>query len=87
MTGRQIDLVQQSFQEVMRISVRSARLFYQCRFELEPSLRPMFRGEDRSRRLMQTIDVAAVGSLGEKEARSVPSRNPRGSGADAIARR
>jgi len=62
MTGRQIELVQQSFQEIKRISVQSARLFYQCLFELEPSLLPMFRGEDQGRRLMQTIG-AAVGSL------------------------
>jgi hemoglobin-like flavoprotein len=64
MNSRQIELVQQSFSKVQPIAVEAARLFYQRLFELDPSLRPMFRGdiEEQGRKLMQIIGVA-VGSL------------------------
>jgi hemoglobin-like flavoprotein len=64
MTGRQIDLVQQSFEVVKPNSMQAARLFYQRLFELDASLRPMFRGdiEEQGRKLMQMLGVA-VGAL------------------------
>ena len=64
MTPRQIELVQASFKQVQPIAVEAARLFYERLFEIDPSLRPMFRGdlEEQGRKLMQMIGVA-VGSL------------------------
>jgi hemoglobin-like flavoprotein len=64
MNSRQIELVQESFSKVQPIAVEAARLFYQRLFEIDPSLRPMFRGdiEEQGRKLMQIIGVA-VGSL------------------------
>jgi hemoglobin-like flavoprotein len=64
MNSRQIELVQESFSKVQPIAVEAARLFYQRLFEIDPSLRHMFRGdiEEQGRKLMQIIGVA-VGSL------------------------
>ena len=64
MNTREIELVQESFAKVQPIAVGAARLFYQRLFEIDPSLRPMFRGdlEQQGRKLMQIIGVA-VGSL------------------------
>ena len=64
MNSRQIELVQESFSKVQPIAVEAARLFYKRLFELDPSLRPMFRGdiEEQGRKLMQIMGVA-VGSL------------------------
>src|SRR5262249_1989897 len=58
------ELVQQSFSKVQPIAAEAARLFYQRLFQLDPSLRPMFRGdiEEQGRKLMQMIGVA-VSSL------------------------
>ena len=64
MNSRQIELVQETFSKIQPIAVEAARLFYQRLFEIDPSLRPMFRGdiEEQGRKLMQIIGVA-VGSL------------------------
>lgn len=45
MNPRQIDLVQQSFAKVKPIGNVAAALFYDRLFTLDPSLRPMFKGE------------------------------------------
>src|SRR5215475_5769331 len=62
MNSRQIELVQESFSKVQPIAVEAARLFYQRLFEIDPSLRPMFRGdiEEQGRKLMQIIGVAVA---------------------------
>src|SRR5215831_13491440 len=64
MNTREIELVQESFAKVQPIAVEAARLFYQRLFEIDPLLRPMFRGdiEEQGRKLMQIIGVA-VSSL------------------------
>jgi hemoglobin-like flavoprotein len=64
MTATQIELVQTTFKTVQTISAEAARLFYARLFEIDPSLRPMFRGdmEEQGRKLMQMLG-AAVGSL------------------------
>ncbi len=64
MTPQQITLVQNSFAQVARISDQAAALFYARLFELDPSLRPMFRGDlqQQGRKLMQMLALA-VGSL------------------------
>jgi hemoglobin-like flavoprotein len=64
MTSRQIDLVQESFQPVQAIATEAARLFYSRLFEIDPALRPMFRGDlsEQGKKLMQVLAVG-VGSL------------------------
>jgi len=63
MTPEQIVLVQTSFAQVLPIADTAAVLFYQRLFELDPSLRPMFRGDmaEQGRKLMQTIAVVVAG--------------------------
>ena len=64
MTPRQINLVQASFEDVRPIADTAAKLFYQRLFELDPSLRSLFRTnmEDQGRKLMDTLGVI-VGHL------------------------
>ena len=59
MTSRQIDLVQESFQPVQAIATEAARLFYGRLFEIDPTLRPMFRGDlnEQGKKLMQVLAV------------------------------
>ena len=45
MNKNQIALVQTSFAQVLPIADDAAALFYTRLFELDPSLRPMFRGD------------------------------------------
>jgi hemoglobin-like flavoprotein len=68
MTSKQIELVQTSFKTVQTISEEAARLFYRRLFEIDSSLRPMFRGdlEEQWRKLMQMLG-AAVDSLNKFE--------------------
>src|SRR5881628_200425 len=63
MNPEQIMLVQASFVLVMPIAETAAALFYGRLFELDPSLRPMFRGDmaEQGRKLMQTIAVVVHG--------------------------
>jgi hemoglobin-like flavoprotein len=68
MTPSQIDHVKNSFAAVRPISDRAGMLFYERLFALDPSLRPLFKGdiETQSRQLMQMIAVA-VDSLDRLE--------------------
>jgi hemoglobin-like flavoprotein len=63
-TQEQKALVQQSFTQVLPISEQAAALFYSRLFQLDPSLRPLFRGDikDQGRKLMQMIGFC-VGKL------------------------
>jgi hemoglobin-like flavoprotein len=63
MTPQQIDLVQQSFSRVQPIADAAAELFYDRLFTLDPSLRPLFRGDmkQQGRMLMSVIGVAVNG--------------------------
>lgn len=63
MTPTQIALVQQTFEQVKPIADTAADLFYQRLFQLDPSLRPMFRGDmqEQGRKLMQMLSVAVAG--------------------------
>src|SRR5215469_4895611 len=69
MTPAQVALVQETFQPVRQISDAAAGMFYARLFELDPSLRPMFRGdlEEQGRKLMQMMGVA-VASLTKLDA-------------------
>jgi hemoglobin-like flavoprotein len=60
MTSRQIELVQSSFRSITPIAEQAAALFYARLFELDPSLRPLFRGDlpSQSRKLMDTLSLA-----------------------------
>jgi hemoglobin-like flavoprotein len=63
MTPEQIALVQASFAQVLPIADIAAKLFYGRLFELDPSLRPMFKGdmEEQGRKLMTTLKVVVNG--------------------------
>ena len=63
MTPHQKMLVQTSFAQVAPIDETAAALFYNRLFELDPALRPMFRGdiEEQGRKLMQMLAVAVRG--------------------------
>jgi hemoglobin-like flavoprotein len=63
MTPTQIVLIEQSFAQVAPIADVAADLFYTRLFELDPSLRPMFKGDmqEQGRKLMQTISVVVHG--------------------------
>ena len=63
MTKERVALVQQSFFKVLPISDLAAQLFYKRLFEMDPSVRPMFKGnmEEQGRKLMQMIGMAVTG--------------------------
>jgi hemoglobin-like flavoprotein len=63
MNSEQIMLVQTSFALVLPIADTAAALFYQRLFELDPSLRPMFRGDiqEQGRKLMSMLKIAVNG--------------------------
>jgi hemoglobin-like flavoprotein len=56
-------LVQESFRLVVPIADTAAELFYARLFELDPSLRMLFRGDmrEQGRKLMQMLTVAVRG--------------------------
>src|SRR5690349_9794217 len=62
-TVHQKHLVQSTFASIATIADAAAVLFYQRLFELDPSLRPMFRGDmaEQRRKLMQMITAAVKG--------------------------
>jgi len=83
MTPEQIALVQSSFAQVLPIADTAATLFYGRLFELDPSLKPLFKGDmqEQGRKLMTMIRlvvnglnrldqlVPAVQELGRRHAR------------------
>ena len=62
-TSAQKTLVQDSFVDIATIADDAAVLFYQRLFELDPSLRPMFRGDmaEQRKKLMQMLTAAVKG--------------------------
>lgn len=73
MTPNEITLVKESFRQVAPISDQAAAIFYARLFELDPSLRPLFRGDmvEQGRKLMAMIAMV-VASL-DKLDRLVPT--------------
>ena len=63
MNNEQKLLVQKSFEKVAPIADLAAELFYGRLFELDPTLKPMFRGDikDQGKKLMSTLKVAVAG--------------------------
>jgi hemoglobin-like flavoprotein len=62
MTPEKIDLVQSTFRKVVPISDSAAELFYARLFELDPSLKPLFKGDMKvqGKKLMQMIGTAVA---------------------------
>jgi hemoglobin-like flavoprotein len=56
-------LVQTSFAQVQPIADAAAALFYRRLFELDPTLRPLFKGdmEEQGRKLMEMLALAVKG--------------------------
>jgi hemoglobin-like flavoprotein len=63
MNPEQIKLVQSTFADVRPIAAVAAESFYNRLFHLDPSLRPMFKGdmETQGRMLMTVLDSAVTG--------------------------
>lgn len=63
MTPEQVQLVKTSFASVRPIAERAGMMFYDRLFELDPTLRPMFKGEisEQSGTLMRMIASAVSG--------------------------
>jgi hemoglobin-like flavoprotein len=64
MNPTQVDLVQSSFSKVVPIADVAAELFYNRLFELDPSLRALFRSDmkEQGKKLMAALQ-AVVGNL------------------------
>lgn len=62
MTPEQIKLVQTSWDKVKPISEQAAELFYGRLFDLDPSLKPLFKGDmkDQGKKLMATLNLAVM---------------------------
>ncbi|WP_199688189.1 globin family protein [Noviherbaspirillum sedimenti] len=62
MTPLQITLVQTSWQKVVPIKEKAAELFYGKLFEMDPSLKPMFKGDivEQGRKLMAMINTVVM---------------------------
>ena len=66
MTPEQVELVQQSFAQVVPIADKAAEIFYSRLFELAPAVKPLFRGDmaEQRRKLVATLAVV-VGGLSD----------------------
>lgn len=62
MTPDNIALVKRSWQQVRPIQETAAELFYGRLFELDPALRPLFKGDmaEQGRKLMTMINMVVV---------------------------
>ena len=63
MTPIQVELVQSTWDKVVPIQDTAANLFYSKLFELDPTLRPLFKDDmtEQRRKLMTMIGVAVKG--------------------------
>lgn len=63
MDQKKVELVQSSFQKVAPIADKAAEIFYAKLFELDPSLKPLFKGDmkDQGKKLMTMIGTAVNG--------------------------
>ncbi|MGB5398074.1 MAG: globin family protein [Gammaproteobacteria bacterium] len=68
MTPQQKELVKQTWTMVVPIADTAAELFYGRLFELDPSVKPMFKGDmkEQGAKLMKTIGIA-VSALDDLE--------------------
>lgn len=63
MTPEQVELVKNSWKKVVPIADQAADLFYNRLFELDPSVRPLFKTElkEQGRKLTSMINTVVVG--------------------------
>jgi len=63
MTPEQAELVKSSWAKVVPIADQAAELFYGKLFELDPSLKPLFKGDmvEQGKKLMKMINTAVNG--------------------------
>ncbi len=63
MNQTQKQLVKTSFAQIAKIADTASELFYQRLFELDPTLRPMFKGDlvEQGRKLMQMLALVVGG--------------------------
>jgi hemoglobin-like flavoprotein len=63
MTPQQITLIQESWRKILPISDTAAELFYSRLFALDPSLKPLFKGDMKvqGRKLMSMLGMAVSG--------------------------
>jgi len=63
MTKERIQLLQQHFLKMLSVSDLAGQLFYKRLFELDPSLRSMFKPDmqEMTRQLMQTVGMIVTG--------------------------
>lgn len=63
MTPEQKQLVQDSFTKVAPIAEAAAEIFYNKLFELDPALKPLFKGDikEQGKKLMAVLGVAVAG--------------------------
>lgn len=59
MTPEQIEMVSSTWKQVLPISEKAAKLFYGKLFELDPNLKPMFKGDmtEQGQKLMAMINT------------------------------
>ena len=62
MNARQVELVQTSFAQVQPIATVASGLFYARLFDLDPALKPLFRGDlvEQGHKLMTMLGVAVA---------------------------
>ncbi|MEW5770961.1 MAG: globin family protein [Pseudomonadota bacterium] len=63
MTPEQIALIQASWAKVLPIQATAAELFYGRLFELDPGVKPLFKGDmkEQGRKLMMSLNVVVNG--------------------------
>jgi hemoglobin-like flavoprotein len=63
MNKEEIQLVKQSWSQVMPIADTAAALFYQRLFEVAPQVKPLFKGDMKTqgKKLMSMINTVVVG--------------------------
>jgi len=63
MTPEQIELVKSSWAQVVPIADTAAKLFYGKLFDLDPALKPLFKGDmgEQGRKLMRMVGTAVNG--------------------------
>lgn len=62
MTPDQVALIQSSWQKVVPIKEKAAELFYGKLFELDPNLKPLFKGDikEQGRKLMMMLNTVVT---------------------------
>ena len=76
MNSEQINIVQTSFEEVRPIAPVAAELFYDRLFTLDPSLKPLFRGDMATQgRMLMSMLGSAVKGLSDLDALAPVLRN------------